>query len=139
MDVRSTEIDLSRFGTIVLIEADPILLKLLERIFESQAYLVFAFGTAGKGLQWMEASGIPVDILVCDVEAPRILGEELIASVYRLRSDIKFLFLNESPVEYNPKAARFIPQDWQFLPKPFGPRDLLKKVRAMLKEEVMAD
>jgi DNA-binding NtrC family response regulator len=133
------KVDISRFGTIALIEGEPMILTLLQRVFESQAYLVYAFGTARQGLRWMEESGTQVDVLICDVRAQKIPGEELIAAVYRLRPDIKFLFLNESPAESNPNAARFIPHDWQFLPKPFGARALLKKVREMLKEEVMAD
>jgi DNA-binding NtrC family response regulator len=133
------KVDLSRFGTIVVIEREPMILNLLQRIFESQAYLVYAFGSAGQALRWMEGSGILADILICDFRSPGISGEELITAVYSLNQDIKLLFLNESPAESNPDAAHFIPHDWQFLPKPFGARALLKMVRAMLKEEVMAD
>ncbi len=73
----------------------------------------------------------PVDLMVADVVMPQMSGQELAVRLGRLHPEMKVFFMSgytdRDLATYGvPEASR------SFIPKPFRPMDLVKKVREFL-------
>jgi DNA-binding response OmpR family regulator len=76
-----------------------------------------------------------IDVAVLDVALPERSGLELAAELKKLHPRVKVLFVSgRSGAELLP-YSRLSDQDRNFLPKPFTPAELLKRVDELLTQE----
>jgi DNA-binding response OmpR family regulator len=118
-------------ATVLVVDDDPVILKLLEVNFEMEGFEVVRASDGAEGLE--RAREIRPDIVILDVMMPRMTGYEVAKA---LREDdetahIPIIFVTaraqSSDIE---RGAEFGVDD--YVTKPFDPLDLIVRVNALL-------
>ena len=119
--------------TLLVVDDDPVIQKLLQVNFEMEGYQVVL---AGDGLQALEkAAEVRPDLIVMDVMMPRMDGLE---AAGRLKADsatasIPVIILSAKAQDADVKAGRASGAD-EYMTKPFDPLELLERVAALLEQ-----
>lgn len=117
--------------TVLVVDDDPVIQKLLQVNFEMEGYEVVL---AGDGVEALEkARELAPDLIVLDVMMPRMDGLEAAA---RLKQDpatagIPIIMLSAKAQDADVKAGRATGAD-EYMTKPFDPLDLLERVAGLL-------
>ena len=118
-------------ATVLVVDDDPVILKLLEVNFEMEGFQVVRAADGAEGLE--RAREMRPDIVVLDVMMPRMTGYE-VAKALREDGDtahIPIIFVTaraqSSDVE---KGMELGVED--YVTKPFDPLDLIDRVNALL-------
>jgi DNA-binding response OmpR family regulator len=114
---------------ILMIEDDQQLTGMLSEYLRPLGILVTAAASAGVGLQLLARDSF--DALVLDVMLPDRDGFEVCRAV-RAQSDIPILMLTARGDETDRIVGLELGAD-DYLPKPFNPRELLARLRAILR------
>jgi DNA-binding response OmpR family regulator len=96
---------------------------------ERDGYLVYVAGTAGEGLAVAER--VKPGLIVLDLMLPDRSGEDVCREV-RERSDVPILMLTAKASEDERVEGLALGAD-DYLTKPFSPRELVARVRAILR------
>ncbi|MDI1249619.1 MAG: PAS domain S-box protein [Lacunisphaera sp.] len=120
--------------TILLVEDEPSILWIAQRVLESLGYTVLAAGTPSEALRLAEKHNGAIQLLMTDVVMPDMNGRDLAKKLISLYPDIKCLFM--SGYTDNVIAPHGVLDDgMHFIQKPFLKSDLADKVRAALDDE----
>jgi hypothetical protein len=112
---------------VLVVEDDAAIRALVQRALSRAGYRVTAAATADEALA---AAASAPDLLLTDVILPGANGGQL-AGELRLRfPELRVLFTSGYAAE--PGGEPLVPGDAPFLPKPFAPDELLRKVREVL-------
>ncbi|HKO92072.1 MAG TPA: ATP-binding protein [Polyangiaceae bacterium] len=114
--------------TILLVEDEPSVLDLAHRTLQQLGYNVLPCASPDEALRTFGEYQSRIELLVTDVVMPRMNGNELAARVTALSPGVSVLFSSgygESVVARRGVAPHFIS-------KPYRPRELATKVRALL-------
>ena len=117
--------------TVLVIDDDPVILRLLEVNFEMEGFKV---RMAGDGLEGLDAARAePPDVIVSDVMMPRMTGLELLAG---LKADdttaaIPVILLSAKAQASDVRAGLDAGAD-DYVTKPFEPLDLVDRVLKLL-------
>lgn len=117
--------------TLLVVDDDPVIQKLLQVNFEMEGYQVVL---AGDGVEALEkVAEAPPDLIVLDVMMPRMDGLE---AAERLKADaatasIPVIILSAKAQDTDVKAGRATGAD-EYMTKPFDPLELLDRVAALL-------
>jgi len=116
--------------TILLVEDDESLRRLIPRIFQGSGYTLKVAGDGQSALKLAEQSAHPIDLLVTDVVMPGLSGLEVTEGVRALWPKIKVLFMSG----YTPDSLvrQGMSGGMNFIQKPFSPADLKRQIRALL-------
>ncbi len=114
---------------IVLVEDDPALRTLTTRALQENGYVVRPCGTAPEMWRAMEAG--PVDLVLLDIMLPGTSGIDLCRTIRR-DSDTPIIFISAKGSETDRVVGLELGAD-DYLPKPFGTRELIARVRAVLR------
>jgi DNA-binding NtrC family response regulator len=114
-------------ATIVVVDDDPHVRRMLERLFRLEGYDVKLAEDGRAALGLIEELHRPVDLLVTDVRMPAMGGEELIATLSDRHVVRNVLFITGLGHLYEPKR-----KDVVILEKPFPTAALVAKVRELL-------
>ena len=116
--------------TILLVEDEPALRRLMRTKLESQGYKVLEAKDGVEALTICQQQAV-IDLIVSDLAMPEMTGLELREKADALRPNIKFLLISGYAKDAvgNPEQ---IVQFGDFLEKPFLPGDLMRKVRELL-------
>lgn len=114
---------------IVVVDDDPSVQEVVRAYLEKDGYLVYVAGTAGEGLALAER--IKPGLVVLDLMLPDRSGEEVCRDI-RERSDVPILMLTAKASEDERVTGLAIGAD-DYLTKPFSPRELVARVRAILR------
>jgi len=114
--------------TIILVEDDPPLRRLTARALQEQGYAVRTAATAPE--MWI-ALQTPADLIVLDIMLPGTNGIDLCRQIRR-ENDIPIIFISARGSEEDRVLGLELGAD-DFLPKPFGTRELIARVRAVLR------
>ncbi len=102
------------------------------RILTNEGYIVFAASDASQALALLEDKDRWVDLLLTDVVLPRGLqGDGLAQEALALRPNLPVLYMSGHPRE-SLMQARGLHARVNYLPKPFTPESLSRKVREVL-------
>ncbi len=117
--------------TVLVVEDDPVILRLLEVNFELEGFSVLLAHDGAEGIE-MARSGKP-DIIVSDIMMPRTSGLELVAAI---RADdatraIPVILLSAMAQTSDLKLGLDAGAD-DYITKPFEPLDLVDRVNALL-------
>ncbi len=118
-------------GTILLVEDDEMVLKMVSDMLEALGYMVIASENPLDALSFCEHGTNPIDLVVTDVIMPQMSGKELRDKLIAIRPDIKILFM--SGYTSNIIAQHGVLEEgMQFIQKPFSIHLLAEKVKQMI-------
>jgi DNA-binding response OmpR family regulator len=114
---------------VLLIDDDESLAAMLGEYLRGYGYAVEARSDGGRGLAALERGD--VDAVILDVMLPDLDGFEVCRRI-RAKSDVPVLMLTARGDETDRVVGLELGAD-DYLPKPFGPRELLARLRAILR------
>lgn len=114
---------------VVLVEDDPALRTLTTRALQENGYLVRPCSSAAEMWRALEAG--PADLLLLDIMLPGTSGIDLCRALRR-ESDVPIIFISAKGSEMDRVVGLELGAD-DYLAKPFGTRELIARVRAVLR------
>jgi len=114
---------------IVVIDDEPSVQEVVRGYLEKDGYLVYVAGTGEEGLALAERA--KPGLIVLDLMLPDVSGEEICREI-RSRSDVPILMLTAKASEDERVGGLALGAD-DYLTKPFSPRELVARVRAVLR------
>lgn len=118
-------------ATVLVVEDESSVLRLVRRLLESEGLLVLSAQDAEEALLLSEQHAGPIDLLLTDVVMPGITGLALAARVERQRPATRVLFMS-GYAEHVTVQRDIIDAGRPFLQKPFAPDRLTARVREVL-------
>jgi PAS domain S-box-containing protein len=117
--------------TILVVEDEDALRTLLCRFFRLYGYDVIEARHGGEALLLCERHPGPIHLMITDVVMPQMSGKELADRLAPLHPEMTVFFMSgytgsDLPGYGGPESTQ------HFIPKPFRPMDLVKKVRDFL-------
>jgi len=118
-------------ATVLVVDDDPVILKLLEVNFEMEGFEVVRAADGAEGLE--RARAVLPDIVVLDVMMPRMTGYEVAKA---LREDdetahIPIIFVTARAQSSDVERGMELGVD-DYVTKPFDPLDLIARVNTLL-------
>jgi DNA-binding response OmpR family regulator len=118
-------------ATVLVVDDDPVILKLLEVNFEMEGFQVVRAADGAEGLE--RAREVRPDIVVLDVMMPRMTGYEMAKA---LREDvgtahIPIIFVTARAQSSDVERGLELGVD-DYVTKPFDPLDLIARVNTLL-------
>ena len=118
---------------IVVIDDEPSVQEVVRGYLEKDGYLVYVAGNGRDGLALAERA--KPGLVVLDLMLPDVSGEEICREI-RSRSDVPILMLTAKAGEDERVAGLALGAD-DYLTKPFSPRELVARVKALLRRSEM--
>lgn len=115
--------------TVLVIDDDPRLAALLAEYLAARGFQVLTASDGRSGLDRLHAGG--VDLVVLDVMLPDTDGFELCRAI-RAESSIPIVMLTARGEDTDRIVGLELGAD-DYLPKPFNPRELLARIKAVLR------
>ena len=114
---------------LLVVDDDPDLRDLLKRYLSQEGYRVDAVANGTDMMGWLAASS--ADLIILDLMLP---GEDGLSLAQRLRaqSNVPIIMISARGDDVDRIVGLEIGAD-DYLPKPFNPRELLARVRAVLR------
>ena len=120
-----------RGETILLVEDEPSVALLAERVLQQAGYTVVTAGNGQRALEQVLALELEFDLLLTDVIMPAMGGPELAERLRAIRPDLKVLFC--SGYTDDALTQRGVLQGGvDLLRKPYGVEELKRRVREAL-------
>jgi len=116
--------------TILLVEDDPGIRGLAGQVLRDRGYKVLEAASGEEALALGDAL-TSADLLLTDVIMTGMNGQELAARLSAAHPAVKILYMS-GYTENAINQKGLLDPGWNFLPKPFGPEELLWKVGAVL-------
>ncbi len=114
---------------IVVIDDEPSVQEVARAYLERDGYVVYTAGSGSEGL--MLAERTKPGLIVLDLMLPDVSGEEVCREI-RSRSDVPIVMLTAKAAEEERIEGLLLGAD-DYLVKPFSPRELVARVRAVLR------
>jgi CheY-like chemotaxis protein len=117
--------------TILLVEDESVVRRLVAEILESTGYTVMQAGDGPSALELLRRHSGTLDLLVTDVVMPGMSGPEVAQAVTSMRPGTQVLYTSgytDSAIGHHGVLEPGI----AFLQKPFSADDLSRKVRLLL-------
>jgi len=121
---------------ILLVEDDPHLRAVAQRLFEKVGYRVFAAGDGQEGLAAYRARKAGVDLVITDMVMPKISGMQLYETIRGAEPPdkrVKVLFTSGYPAADFRQSLAGDP-DVAFVTKPWTASELLGQIRQLLEK-----
>jgi len=118
---------------IILVEDDPPLRTLTARALQENGYAVRLAATAPE--MWRAFEQGPVDLVLLDIMLPGTSGIDLCRELRRV-SDVPIIFISAKGSETDRVIGLELGAD-DYLAKPFGTRELVARVRAVLRRHAV--
>lgn len=123
--------ELTGTNTILLVEDENAVRAAVATVLTRYGYVVLRAADGEQALALCEQHKDTIDLLITDVVMPRVGGREVMERARRILPDLKVLFVSgytNAAVVQNGDVDHGV----AFLPKPFTPEALLRKVREVL-------
>lgn len=136
-DLMEQETDLqtapsTNLGTILIVEDDPRMQKVLRRVFASEHYDVSVAGDGQTGLELFQSER-PLAV-VLDLILPRISGRELCQTFKSISSETPVVVLSAITEVVDKVLLLELGAD-DYVTKPFSPRELTARVQAAIRRQ----
>lgn len=129
-DTEQVEAPKPELGTILVIEDDPRMQKVLKRIFVEQRYPIEVAGDGKAGLDLFRTCR-PVAV-VLDLILPQISGRELCQTMKSISPDTPVIVLSAITEVVDKVLLLELGAD-DYVTKPFSPRELMARVQAAIR------
>jgi DNA-binding response OmpR family regulator len=117
-------------GTILVIEDDSRMVRVLHRLFTAEGYELKSAGTGKQGLEFFGAS--TPDAVVLDLMLPGMSGRDVCKSMKLSRPDVPVIILSAISEVADKVLLLELGAD-DYVTKPFNPRELLARVQAAVR------
>ena len=118
-------------ATVLLVDDEPGVRRLLERVLGKQGYHVLGADSASKAVDVAEAHRGPIELLITDIMMPGMNGAELADRLRGVRPDTKVLYVSGYASDEVIERGLLDPSK-AFIQKPFSASELLEKVHQVL-------
>jgi signal transduction histidine kinase/CheY-like chemotaxis protein len=118
-------------ATVLLVEDDPAVRAYAQRVLEDDGHTVLPAPAGGPALELAAAHEGTIDLLVTDAIMPGMHGAELAERLLAARPAVRVLYVSGF-TEHSVIQQGVVGPGVAFLPKPFGPPDLIHAVRGVL-------
>lgn len=118
--------------TILAVEDDPAILKMVKLIIEEAGYGVLSAGSANQARLIEEGFPHPIHLLLSDVMMPDVSGPELANALKQNRPEMRVMLMSG----FADGAMLVLNHGWHFIAKPFLPSALLARVNEVLHSDV---
>jgi CheY-like chemotaxis protein len=119
--------------TIMVVEDEPMILRVTKLVLESMGYRVLVAGTPGEAIRLAEEHAGEIHLLLTDVVMPEMNGRDLAKRLLTLYPNLRRVFM--SGYTANVIAPHGVLEAGvHFVQKPFSREELANKVRAALDE-----
>jgi two-component system, cell cycle sensor histidine kinase and response regulator CckA len=128
---RSSPRDVTGQDTILLVEDEDAVRSFAARALRMRGYTVLDAASGEAGLEIVRSHAGSIDLLITDVVMPNMDGPTLVRAARQLRPEMRIIFMSgyaEDAFRRNEEKA----EDLHFLPKPFGLKQLVAKVKDVL-------
>lgn len=116
-------------GTILIVEDEPLLLKMNEVFLARNGFSVLSARCGKEALQVAAAHPHPIDLLLTDLHIPEVDGESLAGMMCETYQGLRVVILTGS---CDDKVASRLLTSYEVLFKPFGMDELVQTVRRVL-------
>ena len=114
---------------VILVADDEALIRnLVTLLLQQEGYFVLSAADGHEGLELSRKYPGPIDLVITDVQMPRLNGTDLCAHLIEERPGIKVLVMSGKDMSEIVRQNVHMP----FLPKPFDGETLKARVRAIL-------
>jgi CheY-like chemotaxis protein len=117
--------------TVLLVEDEDLVRKVVARILERAGYRVLVAGSGDEAIGLCEHMPTPIDVLLTDVVMPGVGGRELAARMSERFPALKVLFMTGYTDDEFLRRG-ILDSGQTIMVKPFSPADLLRKLREIL-------
>ena len=117
--------------TILVVEDESALLKLIARVLAAQGYVVIAASSPGEAIRMAREHGDEIHLLLTDVVMPEMNGRDLAKTLLSLYPRLRRLFMSGYTADVIGQGG-LLEEGVHFLQKPFSQADLAARVRAVL-------
>ena len=131
-DARTDQLPTASVGTILIIEDDPRMQKVLRRIFTEERYAAVVAGDGQTGLDLFRSQR-PIAV-VLDLILPNISGRELCQAFKSHSSEVPIVVLS-AITEVADKVLLLELGADDYVTKPFSPRELMARVQAAIRRQ----
>lgn len=118
--------------TILLVEDDPAILKIVKLILEEAGFGVLSAGSANQARLIAEGFPRTIHLLLSDVMMPDVSGPELATDLKQHRAEMRVMLMSS----YADGAMLVLNYGWHFIRKPFLASALLVRVNDVLHSDV---
>ncbi|MFH7319949.1 ATP-binding protein [Desulfurivibrio sp. D14AmB] len=116
--------------TILLVEDEPQVRKVLQRLLTSQGHRVLEAAQGEEALQLLRRQPQGIDLVIMDVIMPGMSGRETYREMRAIRADIKVLFISGYPGDVI-TVQNIRDEQLELLAKPLVPQELMQKIKEM--------
>ncbi len=131
-DENIEEIPLSYGETVLVVEDEPLLLKLNEKMLEKLGYRVLTAGAPSEAINLAKVHAGEIRLLITDVVMPEMNGRDLGERLHSLYPDMKILFMSGYTATVIAHRG-VLDEGLNFIQKPFSFKGLGIKVRDLLR------
>jgi len=120
--------------TILIVEDEPAILSMTQRLLTSQGYNVLSANSPGKAIHLCAEFKGKINLLITDVIMPDMNGKQLASKLQATHSDLKCLFMSgytSNVIVHHGVLEKGV----QFIQKPFSLKDLASSVRKALESK----
>lgn len=116
---------------ILIVDDDPVICQLVAAILKDAGFYVLEARDGVEALMRIDAFSKHINVLLVDVDMPRMSGSELACVVFAHHPEIKFIFMSGQP-DHVVDRHGISTSKLRFIKKPFTPEVLLHAVREEL-------
>jgi two-component system NtrC family sensor kinase len=117
--------------TILVVEDDPAVGRLVESVLKRYGYRVMLAGSGEDALELFESNGTDISLALLDVIMPKMNGKQLCEALRERSPHLKVLFLSGYTADVIEDKGIFM-EGVDIIKKPAKPLELARKVREML-------
>ncbi len=122
---------LSGTETILVVEDEEAVRKLVRRTLEKQGYQLLVAASGTEALELVARNSGQIHLVITDVVMPQMGGRQLVERLKALRPEIRVLFVSGYTESSVVRSGNLIEGE-MFLQKPFTPLALARRVRQLL-------
>jgi len=119
---------------ILLVEDEPAILRMTERMLVGLGYTVVAAETPGRAIELAREHAGTIDLLMTDVILPEMNGRDLAKNILHLYPSVKRLFMSGYTADVI-AHRNILDEGVHFIQKPFALKELSTKVREALDQD----
>jgi DNA-binding response OmpR family regulator len=121
------------FRSVLIVDDDEELRRMVAFTLKIADFIVLESCNGKQALEIAENRNGPIDVLLTDLQMPEMDGLSLAGKLTADRPSVKVLLMS-GHLERDEKWYENRPHGMEFIEKPFTPRMLINRVRAILRE-----